>query len=76
MYTPVLCVAVPVVIVVAAVVRSSQSLLLQHVKKERDKRGRARDRERGGGDEVGIEKRDEREAKDGRTARGPRKSFN
>lgn len=68
MYTPVLCVAVPVVIVVAAVVRSSQSLLLQHVKKERDKRG--------GGGEVGIEKRDEREAKDGRTARGPRKSFN
>lgn len=75
MYTPVLCVAVPVVIVVAAVVRSSQSLLLQHVKKKSEIKEGGREIERGGG-EVGIEKRDEREAKDGRAARGPRKSFN
>lgn len=60
-----LCVAVPVVIVVAAVVRSSQSLLLQHVKKERDKRG-------GEGAEVGIEKRDERERRRMDEPRGAR----
>lgn len=57
MYTPVLCAAVPVVIVVAAVVRSSQSLLLQHVKKSKIKIEDAREGSRGGG---GIEKRDER----------------
>lgn len=55
MYTPVLCAVVPVVIVVAAVVRSSQSLLLQHVKKSKIKREGAREREGGG---EGIEKRD------------------
>lgn len=46
MYTPVLCAAVPVVIDVAAVC-SSQSLLLQRVKKSKIKRKGAREREGG-----------------------------